>query len=171
PLGQFRSTQRVLSGLCSRIIARAARRRLFHPHSDRSNVAHNARIDVSCFTAEPARASGGGVERVAGPATRRALIAREPYAFSAAPERLSCGGLPAVCCTCSRRLLAQTGGFASRSATVAFAAKRTCRPCRERADPAPLCWSRATGPGKRSFRQPVRRPCVVRGGGGMLTRG
>src|SRR5262249_40068058 len=120
PLGQFRSTQRVLSGLCSRIIARAARRRLFHPPTDRSNVAHNPPIAVSLFTARPARASGGGVERVAGPATRRALIAREPYAFSAAPERLSCGGLPAVCCTCSRRLLAHRVVSVPRSNSVAF---------------------------------------------------
>src|SRR6516162_9485869 len=65
--GQFRSTQRVLSGQRGRIIARAARRRLFHSHSDRSAVAHNARIDVSCVTSEPARACGGGVESVAAP--------------------------------------------------------------------------------------------------------
>lgn len=46
--------------------------RLFHSHGDRSAVAHNARIDVSCIAAEPARASGCSVECVAAPATRRA---------------------------------------------------------------------------------------------------
>src|SRR5262252_4982214 len=72
PLGHFRSFQRVLSGQRSRIIARTVRRRLFHSRRDRSAVAHNARIDVSDVTAEPARASGGVGERIAAPATRRA---------------------------------------------------------------------------------------------------
>ena len=125
PLGQFRSTQRVLS---NRFIARAARCRLFHSHSDRSAVAHNVRIDVSCVTAEPARASGGGVERAAAPATRRATDrARTGHVpFRQRTSDIQWWSPPAVCCTCSHRLLAHRVISLPRSISVAFGAKRTC---------------------------------------------
>src|SRR5262249_18051449 len=114
--------QRVLSGQRSRIIARSARRRLFHSHSDRSAVAHNARIDVSCAAAEPARACGGGVESVAAPATRRATDrANRTCAFSAAHERSPA----AVCCPCSRRLLVQLRPQAISAFPTLLGAERT----------------------------------------------
>ena len=62
--------------------AGATPRCLFHPNGGRSAAAHNARIDVSCVTAEPKRAGGGGVERVALWLRAAQLISRQHPAMS-----------------------------------------------------------------------------------------